>query len=95
MPSTRGMGSKIICCCSLALFGTISVKLISPNVSLLTILRPCDSGVVNGIAFLRQLHHNAKLDRALRDPVFDFIEEEIRRLCCRPRVVQIFVARYR
>ena len=33
MPSTRGMGSKMMCCCSLALFGAISVKLISPNVS--------------------------------------------------------------
>ena len=33
MPSTRGIGSKMICCCAAALFGVIPVKLISPNVS--------------------------------------------------------------
>src|SRR6516225_9394621 len=33
MPSTRGIGSKIMCCCSLALFAAISCKLISPNAS--------------------------------------------------------------
>ena len=63
MPSTRGMGSKMICCCSLELFGVIPVKLISPNV---TCGRSSGQRTVassSGVAILSQLHNDSKLHR--------------------------------
>ena len=95
MPSTRGMGSKMICCCSLALSGVISVQADFSELEPRTILRPADSGIVNGVAILSQLHDDLKPDRLLRNPLFDLVEEEVRPLCCRSGLVQIFIACHR
>ena len=84
MPSTRGIGSKMICCCSVALFGSDSRQTDFAERELRTILGPPDGGIVNDVAILGQLHDDAKLNRSLRDPLFDLIEEEVRRLRRRP-----------
>ena len=53
-----------------------------------TSLRPTDSGIIDGVAVLSQLNNDAKLNRLLRDPLLDFVEEEIWSLPGRSRVVR-------
>ena len=77
MPSTRGIGSKMMCCCSPALFGAISVKFIFTEGELRTILRPADGSIIDGVAVLGQLHGEAELNRFLRGSRLELVEEEV------------------
>jgi hypothetical protein len=62
MPSTRGRGSKMICCCSLALLGVILQTDLAER-ELWTIFRPTHSGVINDVAVLSHLYNDVKLNR--------------------------------
>jgi hypothetical protein len=95
MPSTRGIGSKMMCCCAPALFGTISGKLSSPNASCGRSSGQRTVASCNDIAILGQLYDYAKPDGFPCNALLDLVEEEI----CTPRggfgLVEIFVACYR
>jgi hypothetical protein len=54
---------------------------------------PTHCCIVHDIAVLAQLDLDAKLDRTFRDTLLDLVEEKVRTLGLRARVVEVLVAR--
>src|SRR5215471_1585685 len=88
MPSTRGIGSKMMCCCSLALFGVISRKPISPNANC---GRSSGQRTVAS-SILGQLNSYTRPNGFLCNSLLDLVEEEVWTARGSFGLVEIFVA---